>query len=382
MAVLGVDFGNWYGYVSFVQGADQNNRGTGICQNLVQEGTNGIPTVIYHNCIPGREREAVGNEAVRNAATPLENRVRLLKHHLQEKYTLPKDLSGRYGPQHTFEYDEAIKKVLKYMVDKANELLVQNFPGEESANEIYLAYPGRFGPGEIQYFINLAQQVRLANGKNIVVKGTIAEPAAAALDYLSKEEKDVDKATVMTIDEGAGTLDVAMVTAYPGGRPLKSNPGQTVYYEIHDVDGDMNAGGARYDERMRNILHRKVKSMVPRGTELTFSERAHLDHSAEEIKISLTDNTITEFSVEVDGDFYDGEVTREEFEKECADLIDRLGTVAKSFYDRNRSHKPDCILLTGGAARMPMVIKKGTAIREKELMPLTICWQRLLSDLP
>jgi hypothetical protein len=32
--------------------------------------------------------------------------------------------------------------------------------------------------------------------------------------------------------------------------------------------------------------------------------------------------------------------------------------------------------------RIPIVIKNGTAMREKELIPLTICWQRLLSDLP
>ena len=32
--------------------------------------------------------------------------------------------------------------------------------------------------------------------------------------------------------------------------------------------------------------------------------------------------------------------------------------------------------------RIPMVIKNGTAISEKELIPLTICWQSAFRDLP
>ena len=194
------------------------------------------------------------------------------------------------------------------------------------------------------------EKATLANGTKIKVFGTISEPAAAALDYLSDENTPKKDMNVLTYDLGGGTFDVALVSAYPKGR--KDNQGNIYYNDIIDADGIKDIGGYEFD----GVVYDIIKEQIP--VPIKGRRIYKLKEKSREIKERLTKvgpNDEINSIFEVGDDEYRFTVSRKEFERKSYHLLKQTIDKTIQFLNRHKDQKPDLILLAGGASQMPMV---------------------------
>ena len=348
--IIGLDLGNCYSFPCYIANGDvRSDRLAGNPIDLLPADRHyGYPSVFFYSQQAAEQaiRRNLNpppwycEEAVSARATPTVNRITNLKLKLTQTYRLD-DLEG--------SYDDAIVGLIQHVIRKANKILKQNTG--ETSNEVALAYPVRFMRSTCEYLKNLAEKATLEDGTPIKIVGMITEPAAAALNYLSEKGQQVDT-TVMVYDLGGGTLDLAVVSLYPGGRRDPNN--RLYYYDIED-QGYRNIGGTQFDERMKELIYRKV----PEGQIVSPNEIAI---AAVEAKHALSYDTYTEFSLMAlkdskhPGEYIHIEISREEFEACTQDiLMDTVAAAKDIMYNSKLKNKPDIIVLTGGSCLMPMV---------------------------
>ena len=339
--IIGFDFGNVNSYPSFIQDMDPNTRMGGVCRDLLSaQQTGGIPSTFFYSDQRGI---LLGYEAERQAAVPVCNRIRLLKRNLGKSFTVLRRAGGT--EKRTFSYDDAIRQVAEYCIRRANRILQENF--HESTNLVSLAYPAGFNGAQRKYLVQLVERATLEDGTPVKVCGTIAEPAAAALDYLA-EYSQREERTILAYDLGGGTLDVSLVTVYPDGR--RRADGSVYYYDIHASNG-CNVGGADFDRVVLQQMEAKMGS-TPKG-----NQRDMLLRTAESTKIELTDAEVAVPMIHdpATGDYFDMEITRREFEAASRALLDETIACTRQMLKDHPNRKPDLIILTGGASQMPMV---------------------------
>lgn len=339
--IIGLDFGNFNTFTCFVTDFSiEKSRMGGIMHNLIpaNKDKEGIPSVYFYSGKTGNE--LVGYNAVREGAKPIKNRLRYLKCNLGETEVI----DGK-----TISYDHAITAVVQYCIRVANQQMQQGYLC--TTNLVSLAYPATFSHVQKQKLIELVEKAKLEDGTPVKVFGIIAEPAAAALDYLADFAKSTKESTVLTYDLGGGTFDLGLVSVYPEGR--KSNSGHTYYYDIVNTGGIPKLGGKDFTDVLFNILRNKFK------VSLTSDEEAKLRNVAETTKINLSDLDCTEEFVEFlyRGDPLQTTITRIEYENACSALVDKTIKETQRFLLEKPYHKPDMILLTGGASQMPYIEK-------------------------
>ena len=333
--VIAMDLGNVNIFTSYIQEMDEKTKRGGQMYDLIDDRTpSGIPSVYFYSKKVG---SLVGNAAQTGRAVPLVNRRDLLKRNLGKTF----ECDGK-----TISYDDALKEVVEYAVRYANKILHQQTM--QTTNLISLAYPAVFHYNERKSIVDIVESATLEDGRNLEVVGTIAEPAAAALDYLSSyADKDTK---VLVFDLGGGTFDLALVEAFPEGRHYEN--GDVYYYDCLAVDGE-RIGGADFRDKMFDILCKKMEN-TPKG-------QAYVQavNEAEKLKKELSEfEEVTPGLMNPQtGDFYDFTVTREEFEKETKGLLNITVKRVKAMLENNNIPKPDIILLTGGASQMPMIKK-------------------------
>lgn len=334
MVIIGLDFGNYNSFPCFISDLDEKTREGKDVHDLLPGGLNdGIPSVFFYSKKVGI---LCGEKAVRGRAKPEEFRIRYLKRSIGK----PLVLDGT-----ELSYDQAITEVIQHCVRSANEILNNDF--RMTTNLISLSYPTTYTFAQKQRLVELAEKATLVDGRHIKVYGTIKEPAAAALDYLAMKSKDKNEKTVLVYDLGGGTFDLALVSAYPEGR--KDSDGDVYYYDILDTAGIQNLGGNEFDNVMYSMLLSKFD--VP----LKNSDKEHLRIEAEERKKDLTSDDFTEAYITYDDEYINASITREEFEKESKSLLMRTIDETVKILRKHSNHKPDVIILTGGASKMPMV---------------------------
>lgn len=334
MAIVGLDFGNYNSFPCVIMDFEQGTRIGGNVYDLLPGGlSEGIPSVFFYS---DRIGVLCGESAVRDIAQPEANRRRFLKRNLGNKF---------YIGDKPISYDYAITQVIQYCVRRANEILNSNW--QITTNQISLSYPATFTYAQKQRLVELAENATLSDGTPLRVVGTIKEPAAAALDYLSEFAKKTTDTRVMVYDLGGGTFDLALVAAYPSGRI--DAQGKIYYYDILKTDGIAHLGGNEFDNIMYDIILKKY------NTSLSPAQKRELRKMAERTKISLTNDKLAAAALLNDGDYLEAIVTREEFEKESRPLLMKTIDMTKNFLQNNTQGKPDIILLTGGASQMPMV---------------------------
>lgn len=336
--IIGLDFGNCFTFPCFIQGIDLKTRRGGTCYDLLPVSTpEGIPSVYFYSRQIGVR---TGAEAMQNDAKPLECRVNLLKRKLDKTFTL----DGKRVP-----CTAAITAVVQNSVRKANEFLDQNF--HMSTHLVSLSYPATYTYAQRQCLIDAVEAATTADGKNLKVWGTIAEPAAAALDYLSEFGSKSDRTTALTYDLGGGTFDVSLVAAYPEGK--QSGDGSTYYYDVLTCRGIETLGGQDFTDVMASLLREKIEKA---GCLLDGYINRMVPVAAEKGKklLSTSESFIPDI-YDRDGEPLDIEVTRKEFEAACKNLIKQTIDLAREVLNSNSEIEPDVILMTGGASLMPMV---------------------------
>ncbi len=332
--VIGLDFGNFNTFPCFISDFDEGTRMGGIVHDLLPaREQEGIPSVYFYSKKAG---QLCGEAAVRRGAVPLQNRLRYLKRHIGEKTTLDdKEIS----------YDDAITEVIQHCVRRANKELQNGW--QVTTNLVSLSYPVTYTCSKRQRLIELAERATLEDGTRIKVCGTIAEPAAAALDYLAEFAKSDRDTTVLTYDMGGGTFDLGLVSAYPRGR--RDEEGKIYYYDIVGMGGIGDLGGAEFDDIMVELLRSKVKVQLNR------EDMAALRNIAEEMKVHLSTSPEDVDQLLTGEGYIELSVTRDEFEKASRELLMRTIEETRNLLRDHQNQKPELILLTGGASQMPMV---------------------------
>ena len=337
--IIGLDFGNYNSFTCFISEFDVGTRIGGNIHDLVPASqVDGIPSVYFYS---QRRGELVGAAATKSTVLPIQNRLRYLKRHLNETVTL----DGK-----TVSYNDAIVKVIQHCIRVANSQLHDRF--QMRTNLVSIAYPATYHSNDLQRLIDLVQMATLEDGTKVEVFGTIREPAAAALDYLSQFDKNGPDRTVLVYDLGGGTFDLGLVAVYPKGK--KNNAGNTIYYDIIDLGGIRELGGKDFDGVMFRLLSNKA------NTTLSSLSEGRLRNAAEAVKISLSDPDVEEETATLDtgDDLIEIPVTRKEFEEASKDLVKRTILETKRILDKHPNQKPDLIVMTGGASRMPMVMRE------------------------
>lgn len=344
--IIGMDFGNSFSFPCYIPELDLSvSRLGGHPVDLIPpEMHYGYPSVFFYSKLAADKSRKnnrplppwFGEDAMKSQATPKGNRIRNLKRHLGQTLKLD-DWSGTY--------DDAIVHLIQYLMRRANiELKKETLT---TSNLLSLSYPATFTRAKCIHLKNLAEKAVLSDGRHIKVVGMIAEPAAAALDYLVENGRAKTETTVLTYDLGGGTLDLAVVSAYPQGR--RNAAGHMYYYDIEGTGGLGDMGGTEFDE----VMYQLLKAKIPGGQKV---QEDTLRMLAETAKIDLSRDDVVEPEVfSSTGETLYLSVTREEFEARALPLVKRTIDEVRRMLADSMGKKPELIVLTGGASQMPMI---------------------------
>ena len=343
MDIIGLDFGNCYTYPLIIDGMDEQRAGGSPVPlfdsaAFAETANVGIPSSFFF--APSLPEPIVGMDILLQGIE-VTRTVNRLKSHMGEHF----EMGGR-----TFDYDDAIVKVVESSIREANSALREK--DREQSTLISLAYPVTFSSLQKRRLIELVERATLEDGNHLQVVGTIMEPAAAALQFLSEKIKQKEPTTALVYDLGGGTFDVTALTAHPQG--FTDSSGSTRYYREHLSDGIAALGGEDFTKIMRDLIEEHVDAA---GLELPRDVMAREELEREARRGKHTLSNITSFVprlVAVRGNVEP--ITREEFEDRARPLIQRTVEMVKGVLNRcSRELKPETIVLTGGASAMPIV---------------------------
>jgi molecular chaperone DnaK len=319
---VGIDLGTTNSVVAVLEGGEPT-----VIAN--SEGARTTPSVVAF----ARNGEVlVGQSAKNQAVTNVDRTIRSVKRHIGTDWKTG-DVDGK-----TYSAQEISARVLQKLKRDAESYL------GEDITEAVITVPA--------YFEDAQRQATKEAGEiaGLKVLRVVNEPTAAALAYgLDKGDNDQ---TILVFDLGGGTFDVSLLEIGEG------------VVEVKATNGDNHLGGDDWDERIITWLVDKFKA--GQGIDLTKDKMAgqRLREAAEKAKIELSSQntaTINLPYITVDADknplFLDETLSRSEFEKITADLLDRtrnpFNQVVK---DAGISvGQIDHVVLVGGSTRMPAV---------------------------
>jgi molecular chaperone DnaK len=187
----------------------------------------------------------------------------------------------------------------------------------------------------------------------------INEPTASALAYGIDKEGE---ATVLVYDLGGGTFDVSILQLGDG------------VFEVKATAGINHLGGDDFDKQIVDYLVEEFKKKE--GVDLKKDPVAmqRLRDAAENAKIELSSVQKTNINLpyitttESGPKFLDIDLTRSQFERLIADLVDStLGPVRQALADAKLSADDiDHVLLVGGSTRVPLVQETVKKVLKKE----------------
>jgi molecular chaperone DnaK len=200
------------------------------------------------------------------------------------------------------------------------------------------------------YFSDAQRQATKEAGEiaGLNVSRIVNEPTAAALAYgLDKG----DDQTILVFDLGGGTFDVSLLEIGEG------------VVEVKATSGDNHLGGDDWDNRVVEWMVKTFKANF--GVDLAADKIAkqRLQEAAEKAKIELSSSSETTVHLpyithgESGPLHFEEKLTRSEFQKMTADLLDRTkGPFQNVLKDGGVAvDKIDHVVLVGGSTRMPAV---------------------------
>ena len=318
---VGIDLGTTNSVVAVLEGGEPT-----VIPNA--EGSRTTPSVV---AFAKNGEVLVGEVAKRQAVTNVDRTIRSVKRHMGTNWATA-DIDGKkYTPQ------EVSARVLMKLKRDAEAYL-----GETVTNAV-ITVPAYFGDAERQATKEAGEIAGLS------VDRIINEPTAAALAYgLDKADKEQ---TVLVFDLGGGTFDVSLLDIADG------------VFEVKATKGDNRLGGDDWDQRIVDWLVKQFKNA--HGVDLSKDKmaRQRLQEAAERAKIELSSTQETTINLpyitaSAEGPLHlDEKLTRAEFQRMTADLLDRcLGPFNSVIKDANTNvDKIDQVILVGGSTRMPAV---------------------------
>ncbi len=211
------------------------------------------------------------------------------------------------------------------------------------------------------YFNDSQRNATKAAGEiaGLKVERIINEPTAASLAY-GEDKKKNEK--IVVFDLGGGTFDVSILDIGDGVQQVVS------------TSGDTHLGGADFDQRIMDWLLAGFKAKE--GIDLSKNAMAlqRIKDEAENAKKQLSQTDSVDINIPfittVEGEpkHIQETLTRAQFEKTCADLIDRCKTPVNSALKDSNLSKSDIneIILVGGSTRIPAIKKLVQDVLGKE----------------
>ncbi|KAA1421601.1 molecular chaperone DnaK [Nocardioides humilatus] len=316
---VGIDLGTTNSVVAVLEGGEPT-----VIANA--EGARTTPSVV---AFAKNGEVLVGEVAKRQAVTNVDRTIRSVKRHMGEAWTTPID-------DKTFTPQQISAFILQKLKRDAEAYL------GETVTEAVITVPA--------YFSDAQRQATKEAGEiaGLKVQRIVNEPTAAALAYgLDKG----DDQTILVFDLGGGTFDVSLLEIGEG------------VVEVKATSGDNHLGGDDWDSRVVEWMVKKFKDN--NGVDLSADKIAaqRLQEAAEKAKIELSSSSETTIHLPyiTHGEngplHFEDRLTRAEFQKLTADLLDRTKKPFQSVL--KDAGVPvsaiDHVVLVGGSTRMPAV---------------------------
>ena len=180
------------------------------------------------------------------------------------------------------------------------------------------------------------------------VERIINEPTAAALAYgmerSTREVSDKPK-TILVYDLGGGTLDVT-VLIIDGG-----------VFEVKSTSGDTHLGGQDFDNNLVEYFLPIVEREVGENVKLNSKSMKKLRDACQKLKHDLSHSDQATLEVDINGEDFDSELSREKFVEINRDLFGRcLQPIDRAITDSGISREAvDEIVLIGGSTRIARI---------------------------
>ncbi|MDO9556523.1 MAG: molecular chaperone DnaK [Coriobacteriia bacterium] len=351
--IIGIDLGTTNSAVAVLEGGEPT-----IIVN--SEGDRTTPSVVAFR--KDGER-IVGKSAKNQAITNPENTIKSIKRFVGRRFEETESERGTIAYKAVKGKDgRAVVEIegKNYTPEEISAMVLQKLKADaeaylgETVTEAVITVPA--------YFNDMQRQATKDAGKiaGLEVKRIINEPTAAALAYgLDKGHHDQ---TVLVFDLGGGTFDVSVLEIGDG------------VFEVKSTNGDNHLGGDDWDQRVIDWLADKFKA--DHGIDLRADKMAlqRLKEAAEKAKMELSSTQTTQINLpfitaDASGPKHlDYQLTRAEFQKVTADLLDRCKKpVEQAIKDSGiKSSEIGEVILVGGSTRMPAVQDMVKGITGKE----------------
>ena len=316
---VGIDLGTTNSVVSVLEGGEPT-----VIANA--EGARTTPSVV---AFAKSGEVLVGEVAKRQAVTNVDRTIRSVKRHMGTDWSVKID-DKAFTPQQISAF------VLQKLKRDAEAYL------GETVTDAVITVPA--------YFSDAQRQATKEAGEiaGLNVSRIVNEPTAAALAYgLDKG----DDQTILVFDLGGGTFDVSLLEIGEG------------VVEVKATSGDNHLGGDDWDNRVVEWMVKKFKDN--NGVDLAADKIAkqRLQEAAEKAKMELSSSSETTIHLPyiTHGEggplHFEEKLTRSEFQKMTADLLDRTREPFKSVLKDGGVDvdKIDHVVLVGGSTRMPAV---------------------------
>ncbi|MFZ0159898.1 MAG: molecular chaperone DnaK [Kineosporiaceae bacterium] len=328
---VGIDLGTTNSVVAVLEGGEPT-----VIANA--EGGRTTPSVV---AFAKSGEPLVGEVAKRQAVTNVDRTIRSVKRHMGTGWNVEID-----GKKYTAQ--EISARVLMKLKRDAEEYL------GEKVTDAVVTVPAYFNDAQRQ----ATKEAGEIAGLNVL--RIINEPTAAALAYgLDKGKEDE---TILVFDLGGGTFDVSLLEVG------KDEDGFSTI-QVQATSGDNHLGGDDWDQRIMDHLVQTVK--MQGGPDLSKDKIAmqRLREASEQAKKELSSSTATTISLQYlsmteSGPIHlDEKLTRAQFEKMTADLLERTKAPFRAVIKDAGVDVAtiDHIIMVGGSTRMPAV---GDVVRE------------------
>ena len=196
------------------------------------------------------------------------------------------------------------------------------------------------------YFRDSERHATINAGKaaGLEVLDILDESTAAALYY--QIDKAEDGKCYMVFDLGGGTFDVTIVKL-EGGKVIAVG-----------TDGERNLGGADWDMRIISRIKKEAAKHDISFDEITDSAiHQETKDKAERLKHSLSVRSEATFNQNIQGKQVTFTLTRQEFEADTQDLVERMTEKVRATLKEVRMSSSDIeeTIMVGGATHMPMI---------------------------
>ena len=317
---VGIDLGTTNSVVAVLEGGEPT-----VIANA--EGARTTPSVV---AFAKSSEVLVGEVAKRQAVTNVDRTIRSVKRHMGTDWNVKID-----------DKDFTAQQISAFVLQKLKRD-AEAYLGEPVTDAV-ITVPAYFSDSQRQ----ATKEAGEIAGLN--VSRIVNEPTAAALAYgLDKGQSDQ---TILVFDLGGGTFDVSLLEIGEG------------VVEVKATSGDNHLGGDDWDTRVVEWMVKKFKDN--NGVDLSKDKIAlqRLNEAAEKAKIELSSSSETTVHLpyithgESGPLHFEEKLTRSEFQKLTADLLDRTKSPFKQVIkDAGLDvSKIDHVVLVGGSTRMPAV---------------------------